>query len=157
MACKHAGSLDTGLTVPSDASRCTGDCSWHAVGDGYAGDLKVVVGNHNIIDSESALNSLRTSLEVTLFRSDRQMWTKLQQVVIGKHRSRAIVILNGKPDANKWLHISCVKCGRYLFVPYSTKGTNAQSAEKLARGREKIFEFFQLPYRAQQSALRRQV
>ena len=111
----------------------------------------------SLIDSEAALNSLRTSLEVTLFRSDRQMWTKLQQVVIGKHRSRAIVILNGKPDANKWLHISCVTCGRYLFVPYSTKGTNAQSAEKLARGREKIFEFFQLPYRAQQSALRRQV
>ena len=146
-----------GLTVPSDDLRCTGDCSWHAAGDGYTGDLDVVIGNYNIIDNTSALNGLLTSLEVMLFRADRQMWTELQQVVMDKHRSGAIVILNGKPDANKWLHITCVQCGRFVFVPYSSKGWSRQGHDELARGRQKLFEFSMLPYRAQESELRRQV
>ena len=146
-----------GLTVPSDDLRCTGACSWHSAGDGYSGDLDVVVGKYNTIHNESALNGLFTSLEVTLFRADRQMWTELQQVVMDKHRSGAIVILNGKPDKNKWLHITCVQCGRFVFVPYSIRGWSRQGAEGLARGRQKLFEFFMLPYRAQESELRREV
>ena len=85
------------------------------------------------------------------------MWTELQQVVMDKHRSGAIVILNGKPDKNKWLHISCVQCGRFVFVPYSRKGRRRQGDDESARGRQKLFEFFMLPYRAQESELRRAV
>ena len=135
MARKHAGSLDTGLTVPSDDLRCTGDCSWHSAGDGYTGDHEVVIGVYNTVINEAILN-LFISLEVTLFRADRQMGTELQQVALDKHRSGAIVILNGKPDANKWLHISCVQCGRFVFVPYSCKGLTRQGDDKLARARQ---------------------
>ena len=92
-----------------------------------------------------------------MFRADRQMWTELQTVLLDKFRRGVIVILNGKPDANKWLHISCVLCGRYVFVPYTTKGWNAMSEEELAIGRQNLLTFFMLPHRAQQSQLHPEV
>ena len=73
------------------------------------------------------------------------------------NHSGAIRILNGKPNTNKWLHITCVMCGQFVFVEYSTKGARGQDDEALARGRKKLFEFFMLPYRASESELRREV
>lgn len=148
-----------GITVPRDEQRCstTEQCSWHSAGDGYVGDLNLVVGTYNIIEDIEALWRWFQSLEVTLFRADRQMWQSLQDVLTDKHRRGDIVILNGKPDANKWLHISCVHCGRYVFVEYPTKGCYCKSDEELARGRQKLFEFSMLSYRHPESELRREV
>ena len=91
------------------------------------------------------------------FKSDRQNWTELQDVLLDKHRNGAITVLNGKPDTNKWLLITCFTCGRFVFVEYSTKGARKQDDEALARGRQNLFKFFMLPYRASESELRREV
>ena len=86
------------------------------------------------------------------------MWTELQQVVMDKRRSGAMVILNGKPDKQTRGSTFVVsKCGHYVCVPYSCKGSNAQGDDELARGRQKLFEFVMLPHRAQDSELRPQV
>ena len=146
-----------GMTVPQEELRCHGDCSWHSAGDGSTGDLSRVVNGYNVIGDESALLSLFTSLEVTLLRGDRQMWPELQTALLDKFRSGLIVILNGKPAANKWLHISCVLCGRYVFLPYPTSGWNQMSEEHLANGKQKLFTFFMLPHRAQHSQLHPEV
>ena len=145
------------MTVPQEELRCPGACSWHSAGDGCTGDHHCIVGSYSTIAQVAALLSLLTSLEVTLFRTDRQMWTELQTALLDKFRRGVIVILSGKPAANKWLHISCVLCGRYVFVPYTTRGWNAMSEEELAIGRQNLLTFFMLPHRAQNSQLHPEV
>ena len=140
-----------GFKVPLNGSR---SCWWHsAKGDGNTGALKVCVGSYNIIGDQTELWQLFTSLEVTLFRDDRQMWPQLRQLLEQTNGSGECIILNGKPQANRWLHVVCSHCGEYVFVPFPARF----SGEQMAEGRRRLLSFCMLPHRPDESHVRREV
>ena len=142
----------TGLIAPTD--RALGDCAWHCAqaADGNAAGLRHVVGEYNIIKNTAELWSLFTSMEVTLFRQDRQCWTNLQAAIYTTFQPGKIVILNGKPKRNKWIHITCSTCGAFVYSPFgeaSTRHADTQSGEL----RRNVFKFFMVEHMAQNSQL----
>ena len=137
----------TGLIAPTD--RAAGDCAWHCAqaADGNVARLSHVVGEYNTIKSTTELWSLFTSMEVTLFRQDRQCWTNLQAAIEANFQQGKIVILNGKPKQNKWIHITCCRCGAFVYSPFgeaSSRHADTQSGEL----RRNVFKFFMIEHRA---------
>ena len=137
----------TGLIAPTD--RAAGDCAWHCsqAADGNAAGLKHVVNEYNTIKSTEELNSLFTSMEVTLFRHDRQCWAKLQVAIEANFHQRKIVILNGKPKQNKWIHITCCSCGAFVYSPFGEASKRHDDTESCEL-RCNLFKFFMIEHRA---------
>ena len=135
-------------------NRAGGCCSWHCAeaADGNVANLNHVVGSYNTITELQALYSLFTSMEVTLFRQDRQCWAELQRAIETQFRLGNIVVLNGRAKNNRWIHITCVKCGIFVYCPFGDASSRHVDKE-LHFYRSKLFELFMIPHRALSSIL----
>ena len=130
--------------LPFDASEIM-PCAWHdARLEGYHNvvDLSCVVGSHNQVVTEHSLLSLFAHLEVTLFRNDRCDWWPLQNIMSRVFRAGQIIILNGKPKGNKWIQVTCVACGKSVFVEYEMAGSSAHATPDSNERRRRLFSFF---------------
>ena len=105
---------------PRQLSCASTPCAWHDDADVYnnVAVLPCVVGEYNQILNESQLVGLFTHLDVTLFRNDRFGWYFLQETIRSLLRAGQLVLLCGKPKKNKWIHVTCVHCGKSVFVKY---------------------------------------
>ena len=120
-------------------------CAWHDDTHVYrnAAELSKVVGRYNQILDAEELESLFTHLEVTLFRSDRQGWRLLQDKIRELFQLQQIKILVGLPRKNRWLHVTCLNCGKFVYVRYQTAGSTADVTPRTHEQRNQLLEFFQ--------------
>ena len=84
--------------------------------------------------------SVMNRLEVTLFRQDLQLdWNSLKEMIVARFNREHIVVLHGKPKGNRWIHISCIQCGAFVYVAYGKPDSDDN------RKRSKLFHFFMQP------------
>ena len=154
----HANWLSSLRTpVPTTlSSNDPGPCHWHSSANNFhnVAQLPTVVGRCNQITSTNELESLLTHLNVTLFRNDKTFFEDLCSKMRVLFSAGRIQVCNGKPHANKWIHITCVDCGKFVFTTYPMAGnTNRQVSEEDHAMRRSIFEFFECPFRLLNSSL----
>ena len=112
-------------------------CDWHD--DAHRVEYNQIL--HHI-----ELERLFAQLEGTLFRSgDRHGWCSLQNKMRGLFQAQQIKILVGRPMSSKWIHITCVNCGKCVFVNYTSAGCTAEVTPETLEQRRQLFEFFQCP------------
>ena len=123
---------------------------------GNVRDLRLVVGEYNIVLTENQLHSVLHSLEVCIFHNDRGQWYTLAEHIRLAFRRRQIVIQRGRSSC-KWLLFACVDCGNYLFVNQSGVGQYRFATPADEAARRHISEFFNWPTRVPTSQIRHQV
>ena len=142
------------LAVPDAFDRAGGKCDWHCaagLADGSVSELGHVVGPYNHVPTTERLHSLFTALEFTLFRQDMSSLDALQSAIEDRFEASQVIVLHGKSTKNRYIHLSCVACGTFVYVPFDNAQLSGRSeADRLRR---RLYTFFLIEQRSVGSGL----
>ena len=134
-------------------------CSWHGPAQLNVSGLRVVVNEYNTVTDDAdisrlfvpiedmrSMDSQFTSLEVTVFRSNRLSWNALQQKIKDRWSHGHVLVLRSHSRNNRWFLTMCPLCGDCVFVPYDGTGKSPPAPDAIeVKYRHSLFRFFRVP------------